>query len=489
MKFFYTSSCGFTRVLFLFILFFTTISQAQVGIGNTNPNASSMLDITSTEKGFLAPRMTTAQRTAITTPANSLLVYDTDLKSFYYYDLTSTSWVKINSATNQRNNYKLVKSVTDLEPELAAGGGAKYMLTSNTYYEINGLIALAAPIDLNNAYISGLDANEDILFRATGPVFQGATGGGIRNVTLTGGGSAFNITGGTSLLIQNTVVANFASVGTISNVSLYFGNIVQFVGNTTGIIYTNIGKLLLSNQAWFATNNGIFETFTGTFELIEKVSGFSNVDAADVAIDVSSNPSVGDGVLFSTVFSGTTTAPGGYIKRYTTGSYNGYNFTNAWSVNCPGIPRESNNEATSNFYFNGDLTTGFVQTISNGTPVKIQGDGTFNATNLFRFTATGGNRLQYVGNKTRTFQITGSLSVRVTNAVGNFYAFVIAKNGTVITESNAIIYIASDAQIQNIAMNVAVSMNENEYIEVYVARLTGSGNDTLVVFSENLSIK
>ena len=180
--------------LFLFAIIFCSLtSHAQVGIGTTNPDASSMLDITSTSKGLLVPRMTTAQRNAITTPSNSLLVYDTTLKSFYYYDSTTSSWVSINSASNQRNNYKLVKSVADLAPELAAGGGSKYLLQTNTYYEINGQITLAFPIDLNNAYVSGLDANEDILTRATGPIFQGSTGGSIRNVTLTGGGSAFAI--------------------------------------------------------------------------------------------------------------------------------------------------------------------------------------------------------------------------------------------------------------------------------------------------------
>ncbi|HBC05922.1 MAG TPA: hypothetical protein DC015_17440, partial [Aequorivita sp.] len=149
-----------------------------------------------------------------------------------------------------------------------------------------------------------------------GPIFQGTTGGSIRNVTLTGGGSAFAITGGSSLLVQNTVITNFANVGSISNVGLYFGNIVQFVGNTTGITYSNIGNLLLNNQAWLDTNNGTFETFTGTFGLIEKVSGFSSVNGSDVALDVSSNPTVGSGVLQGTVFSGTTSAPNGYIKKY-----------------------------------------------------------------------------------------------------------------------------------------------------------------------------
>ena len=46
-----------------------TSIQAQVGVGTSSPDASSALDISSTDKGLLIPRMTTAQRTAITTPA------------------------------------------------------------------------------------------------------------------------------------------------------------------------------------------------------------------------------------------------------------------------------------------------------------------------------------------------------------------------------------------------------------------------------------
>ena len=42
------------------------------------PDASAILDVQATDKGMLAPRMTTAQRTAIASPATGLLVYDTD---------------------------------------------------------------------------------------------------------------------------------------------------------------------------------------------------------------------------------------------------------------------------------------------------------------------------------------------------------------------------------------------------------------------------
>src|SRR6476659_4209670 len=62
-------------------------SQAQVGIGTTTPSASSILDMTSTTKGMLAPRMTAAEKTAISSPATGLLIYQTDgAAGFWYYN-------------------------------------------------------------------------------------------------------------------------------------------------------------------------------------------------------------------------------------------------------------------------------------------------------------------------------------------------------------------------------------------------------------------
>ena len=76
------------------------ISQAQTGIGTTSPNASAKLDVYSTNKGFLPPRMTSAQRTSIANPAAGLMVYQTDgIIGLYYYN--GTSWVYvINNANN-----------------------------------------------------------------------------------------------------------------------------------------------------------------------------------------------------------------------------------------------------------------------------------------------------------------------------------------------------------------------------------------------------
>lgn len=62
--------------LALFLTAFNFMS-AQVGIGTTNPDTSSELDVASTDGGVLIPRMTYAQKTAIASPATGLLVYDT----------------------------------------------------------------------------------------------------------------------------------------------------------------------------------------------------------------------------------------------------------------------------------------------------------------------------------------------------------------------------------------------------------------------------
>ncbi|HBF87025.1 MAG TPA: hypothetical protein DDX39_00175 [Bacteroidales bacterium] len=58
-------------------------------------NSSAMLDVKSTTKGMLVPRLTTAQRTAVASPATGLLIFDTDAGSFYFYN--GTSWVNLTS--------------------------------------------------------------------------------------------------------------------------------------------------------------------------------------------------------------------------------------------------------------------------------------------------------------------------------------------------------------------------------------------------------
>src|ERR1700710_551889 len=73
-------------------------STGAVGIGTTSPNASSLLEVISTTKGVLFPRMTLAQCNAIVTPATGLLVFQTNsTPGFYYY--SGTTWTAVTGKT------------------------------------------------------------------------------------------------------------------------------------------------------------------------------------------------------------------------------------------------------------------------------------------------------------------------------------------------------------------------------------------------------
>ena len=81
------------KIFYFLVALATFTASAQVGIGvpTANIDASAQLEVASTNKGFLAPRMTETQKNAITSPAVGLLVYQTDATAgFYFYD--GTTW-------------------------------------------------------------------------------------------------------------------------------------------------------------------------------------------------------------------------------------------------------------------------------------------------------------------------------------------------------------------------------------------------------------
>lgn len=89
--------------IFLFIICYLGCLSGfaqSVGINTTSPNASAALDIVATDKGVLIPRLTMSQRNAIASPATSLLIYQTDgTTGFYYYN--GATWVNIGPASPQ----------------------------------------------------------------------------------------------------------------------------------------------------------------------------------------------------------------------------------------------------------------------------------------------------------------------------------------------------------------------------------------------------
>lgn len=73
----------------------TFYSSGQVGIGISNPDAAAIIEIASTSQGVLFPRMTLAQRNAITSTPVGLILFVTDGDNEGLYIYKSTGWVQI----------------------------------------------------------------------------------------------------------------------------------------------------------------------------------------------------------------------------------------------------------------------------------------------------------------------------------------------------------------------------------------------------------
>jgi hypothetical protein len=85
------------------LLFFITVNTCigqSIAVNNDGspPHASAMVDIKSTTKGLLPPRMTTAQRNAIVNPASGLIVFDTDLNRFFFRG--GTGWIEVTAGSS-----------------------------------------------------------------------------------------------------------------------------------------------------------------------------------------------------------------------------------------------------------------------------------------------------------------------------------------------------------------------------------------------------
>ena len=77
-------STMFVITWFLVVPCINVYSQIGINSKNSQPDNSSMLDVKSTSKGMLVPRMTIAQRDAISNPAKGLLIFCTDNNQYYY---------------------------------------------------------------------------------------------------------------------------------------------------------------------------------------------------------------------------------------------------------------------------------------------------------------------------------------------------------------------------------------------------------------------
>jgi len=89
-------------------------NAGSLAVGTTTPDASAILDVSSSTKGLLIPRMTETERDAIASPANGLLIYQTDnTKGFYFYE--NSMWNHLKTTTNETNyNYYDFQGIDNL---------------------------------------------------------------------------------------------------------------------------------------------------------------------------------------------------------------------------------------------------------------------------------------------------------------------------------------------------------------------------------------
>jgi len=205
---------------------FTATTYAQIGINTETPDASAALDITSTTGGFLPPRMTNAQRQAISNPAAGLQVFVTDFEGgrFMFYD--GTEWGTL-SFTEKRPDAPTIGA-----PTAVSSGEATVPFTapsSDGGSAITSYTATSSPGDF------------------TGTISQSGSGSIIVSGLTSGTAYTFTVTAtnaiGTSLAsaVSNSVVTPQPQVGDFYGGGVVFklfhaGQIGYVEGETHGLI-------------------------------------------------------------------------------------------------------------------------------------------------------------------------------------------------------------------------------------------------------------
>jgi hypothetical protein len=136
--------------LIRFALLFSITSYAQVGIGTTTPDVSSILDISSTSKGLLMPRLTTAERDNISQPAAGLMIFNTTLNDVQLFTGTPTvpRWIGIKRLTT-------MNSVTEGD-YISTTSTSEVLVPGMTVFPESGtyIVLFRAQISSNKAFSS-----------------------------------------------------------------------------------------------------------------------------------------------------------------------------------------------------------------------------------------------------------------------------------------------------------------------------------------------
>ena len=140
---------------FLFLLANSYSQSVSINTTGNAADTSAMLDVTSTGKGFLMPRMTAAQRVAIVLPADGLLVFQTDgTKGFWYYH-TSTGWVLMAASNATITSLNGLTATTQTFSTPGTSGTAPNWSSSGSTHTFN------LPMSGTSGVTAGLLSNTD----------------------------------------------------------------------------------------------------------------------------------------------------------------------------------------------------------------------------------------------------------------------------------------------------------------------------------------
>lgn len=217
------------------ILFSAVCIAQSVGINNTNPDASSILDVKSNNKGVLLPRTSTTSRNAIANPAKGLLLYDSTASGFWFYN--GNAWTQLSggggtnywtaSGANIYKNNTGNVGINSNSPAntLQIGSMGSTGLATNDFAIGNGINAMAIQ-QTNASTLWG--SSTDIILK---PRNDGSGYVGINTLTAPANKLQIGSIGNTGFATNDFAIGN----GTAA-MAIYQTNTSTLIGSTTDII-------------------------------------------------------------------------------------------------------------------------------------------------------------------------------------------------------------------------------------------------------------
>jgi len=246
-----------------------TYAGAQVGINTDNsaPAASAMLDVKSTTKGLLPPRLTTAQRTAVASPADGLVVYDTDIKGLFYFK-GGTGWLPVTTPPsgggltlpylNDVNNAATLFSLTN-EGDGTSLEGINNTTTSSIA-AVRGIVNSTAPGGFASAVRGINNGTGGLGIGVWGS--QAGSGWGVYGVTPNGlgvyGNSSANGTGVYANSNSGTGLTATSNNGIPASISVFNNS-----NNNNALNVSTVGNGVVVSATTTGNGNGVFASSTG----------------------------------------------------------------------------------------------------------------------------------------------------------------------------------------------------------------------------------